>query len=60
MLLLFGNAFGSYLDRCYCPGVDPELSDLGSDDSKVLRDRLHELRRTHTDSWGIYSPPGEN
>ena len=40
--------------------MDPELSDLGSDDSKVLRDRLHELRRTHTDSWGIYSPPGEN
>ena len=40
--------------------MDPELSDLASPDSKVLRDKMHELRRTRTDSWGIYSPPGES
>ena len=39
--------------------MDPELSDLASPDSKVLRDKMHELRRARTDSWGIYSPPGE-
>ena len=39
--------------------MDPELSDLASTDSKVLRDKMHELRRTRTDSWGMYSPPGE-
>lgn len=47
-------ATNCYLDKCYCPGVESTLTF-----DKVLRDRLHELRRQHTDSWGVYSPPGK-
>ena len=57
-LLLLGWA-EAYLDLCYCPGVDKELMHLVKPESKALRDRLHELRRNHTDSWDIYSPPGK-
>ncbi len=43
----------SYLDKCYCCGVDPILT---YDD--VLRNKLHELRRDETDNWKVYALPG--
>ena len=49
----------AYLDLCYCPGVDQELVELDKPESKILRDRLHELRREYTASWDLYSPPGK-
>ena len=57
-LILLGLA-EAYLDLCYCPGVDQELMELDKPESKVLRDRLHELRREYTTSWDIYSPTGK-
>ena len=57
--LLHMGLVEAYLDLCYCPGVDQELMELDKPESKVLRDRLHELRREYTTSWDIYSPPGK-
>ena len=49
-LLLLGCWAEAYLDLCYCPGVDQELVELDKPESKILRDRLHELRREYTAS----------
>ena len=47
------------MDICHCPGKHPKLREWYNPESKVLMNKLYELRREHTNSWDVYSPPGE-
>ena len=47
------------MDICHCPGNHPKLREWYNPESRVLMDKLYELRREHTNSWDVYSPPGE-